>query len=64
LEQGTIPFMETTDLFGIRIKQDEAFAIIAKHLESLGYIVKLEDISIVPLTNNKVEFIIRHFEKK
>ncbi len=56
--------MDVSDIFGIRLKEEEVRDIVVKHLEDLGYLVRPVDIQMVPLTNSKVEFIIRTFRKK
>lgn len=50
--------------FGIRLKEEDVWKLIVEHLDKLGYIVESDNISIVPLTSGKVEFIIRQFLKK
>lgn len=50
--------------FGIRLKEEDVWKLIVEYLDKLGYIVKSDGISMVPLTSGKVEFVIRQFLKK
>ena len=56
--------MDVSEVFGIRLREEEVQDLIVKHLGDLGYLVRPEDIKMVPLTGSKVEFIIRSFGKK
>lgn len=50
--------------FGIRLKEDEIRDLVVEYLGKMGYEVKSDAISIVPLTNGRIEFVIRPFLKK
>ena len=49
--------------FGLRLNHKEVNELIVEYLGSLGYVVNPKDISVVVMTNGKIEFVIRHFLK-
>lgn len=56
--------MEFSHLYKIRMTEDEAKGIIAKSITDQGeYFVYPHDVSFVPLTNGKIEVIIREAHK-
>ena len=57
--------MEFSSLWKIKISEDEAKEIIAKHITEQGeYFVYPHDISFVPYTNGKIEVIIKDAHRK
>jgi len=57
--------MEFSHLYKIKISEGEAKEIVAKHITDMGeYFVYPHDVSFVPLTNGKVEVVIREAYKK
>lgn len=56
--------MEFSHSWKIKLSEDEAREIIAKHITSLGeYFVYAHDVSFVPLTNGKVEILVKNATK-
>lgn len=57
--------MEFSHLYKIKISEDEAKEIIAKHISDLGeYFVYPHDVSFVPYTNGKMEIVIKQAHKR
>ena len=57
--------MEFSHLYRIKLSEDEGKQIIAKHVTDQGdYFVYPHDVSFVPLTNGKIEIVIKDAHKK
>jgi len=57
--------MEFSHLYKIKMSEDEAKQIIAKHITDQGeYFVYPHDVSFVPLTSGKIEVIIKDAHKR
>lgn len=57
--------MEFSHLWKIKISEEEAKDIIAKHINDQGeYFIYPHDVSFVPYTNGKIEVIIKEARKR